>query len=140
MAALLIILVWLSLAGTRVEFYSFAPSGNAWVEELAGACTTNQDGYCEMHVRAQPWSDGLVRGELRWGDGQIRPVIAPATARLEIDLRSDPGGDLRYDSLPTTQAPLIQRKYPIQGVLLLFFALLFLAISLAIYRAERTRR
>jgi len=80
-----------------------------------------------------------VRGELRWGDGQIRPVIAPATARLEIDLRSDPGGDLRYDSLPATQAPPIQRKYPIQGVLLLFFALFFLAISLAIYRAERTR-
>jgi hypothetical protein len=140
MATLLTIFIWFSLAGTKVEFYIFSPSANAaWVEELAGACTTNQDGYCEMRVRAQAWPDGLVRGELRWGDGQIRPVIAPATARLEIDLRSDPGGDLRYDSLPTTQAPPIQRKYPIQGVLMLFFALLFLAISLAIYRAGRTR-
>jgi len=96
MATLLTIFILFSLAGTRVEFYVFTPSANAaWIEELAGACTTNQDGYCEMRVRAQPWPDGLVRGELRWGDGQIRPVIAPATARLEIDLRSDPGGDLR---------------------------------------------
>lgn len=126
-------------AGVRVELILYRQEGLAWLAETAGGCVTDAGGRCEIHGQAEVWKDGLMRGMLdAQGYGQ-RPVIwRGGDIKVEIPMNETLHVDGRYDYLSSDEsaAPAL-RSEPRGGLISLFAAVLFLALTLAIHRKAR---
>jgi hypothetical protein len=123
-------------AGVPVELVLYQGHGAVWEERVVGRCLTDASGRCVIQGRAEAWSDGFLRGEVRW-EGHARPLIWKG-GDLQIELSEALAGDARYDTLPAQAgAPLIVRERV--NWFLLALGAAALAFSLAVYRRERGR-
>lgn len=126
-------------SGVRVDLYLYRQEGAVWVEQAAGHCWTDEGGVCRIEGEGAAWADGLLRGELRWGEAR-RALIWPG-GEIIVQAEGEAAGESRYDHLSAeAQAPRIEaeRQGPLWALLLL--AALTLGFSVAAGVKERKDR
>ena len=126
-------------AGIAVELTLYAQEGSAWQTQKGGECVTTADGRCEIRGRtAEIWPDGLIRGTLEIEGYGERPVIwRGGNISLEIDMNEALHVDGPYDYLDDDNAAPILENEPRGGLSSLIVAIVFLVLTLTIYRKTR---